>query len=163
MKALSIRAQVIALILFGITAVTAVIAIYVSWAFERNTQTMARESLTTAQAAFASLQKGDIAKLGVAGELVLDSKSRAQAYLDRDRARLIAELRQPYARLVQDYGVTHLNYITPDRKIFVRMSKPTTFGEVIDRISLTDAIKTNKPTSGPSSGGPASCSASFGR
>jgi methyl-accepting chemotaxis protein len=148
MKSLSIRTQVVALILVGVAAVTTVIAFYVSWAFERNMQTMAKESLASARAAFASLQKADTAMLGVAGELVLDSKSRLEAYVERDRTRLINELRGPYARLRKDYGVTHLNYITPDRKIFVRMSKPTTFGETIDRDSLTTAMKTNTFTSG---------------
>ena len=148
MKELSIRAKVIGLVLLGVCTVTLAVGFSVAGAFDRNMQTMATQSLKSAQAAFAGLLSGDVAKLGATGDALLQSTALVQAYAERDRDRLLAEAKRTYPGLVSDYGITHMNFITPEKKIFLRMTKPSQFDDVIDRVTLAGAMKTQKLSSG---------------
>lgn len=148
MKELSIRAKVVALVLLGVCAVTLGVGTSVSRAFDRNMQTMARQSLRNAQSAFASLVSGDVAKLGATGEVLVRSSALVQAFAERDRDRLLAEARRTYPGLVGAYGITHLNFLTQEKKIFLRMTKPSQFDDVIERVTLLEAMKTQRLAAG---------------
>jgi hypothetical protein len=148
MNSLSIRVKVIALVLLGVGAVTTVVGLSVGRAFDRNQETMAKQSMRNAQAAFASLVGDDVSKLGATGKVLLDSPSLVKAFVDRDRERLLAEASRTYPELVRDFGITHMNFITPDRKIFLRMTKPSQFDDLIERVTLANAISTAKLAAG---------------
>ena len=144
MERLSIRARVIALLLFGVAMVATVIVVYVASAFERNTRTMTKESLDSARGAFDNMLKEDAEKLRVATEILFDSKARMQAFADRDRTRLFADSKALHAMLTEEYGVTHMNYLWPDGRMFLRMTKPGLFDDVVHRFSITEVVRTKK-------------------
>lgn len=144
----SIRFKVIALVLLGVAAVTLAIGLTVDRAFARNKETMAAQSLSNARAAFASLVQDDVGKLGATGRALLASKTLVEAFAARDRERLLAEATRTYPALVADSGITHLNFITPERRIFLRMSKPAQFDDLIERITLSEAMSSGALASG---------------
>lgn len=144
----SIRVKVLALVLLGVCTVTVAIGFTVARAFEHNKQTMARQSLHNAGTAFASLVRDDVAKLGATGQALLASTTLVQAFAARDRERLLQEATRTYPALVAESGITHLNFIAPDRRIFLRMTKPSQFDDVIDRVTLSEAIRSGALAAG---------------
>jgi sensor histidine kinase regulating citrate/malate metabolism len=144
----SIRTKVIGLVLLGVAIVTIVVGFSVAYAFARNKQTIARQSLGAAHAAYQGLVNGDVSKLGATGVTLLNSTALVQAFAERDRARLQQEAERVYPELVKEFGVTHLNFILPDRKIFLRMTKPQQHGDVVERVTLRNAIETGKLSAG---------------
>jgi len=148
MITLSIRAKVIGLVLLGVAVVTSVVGASVAQAFARNKQTIARQSLREAQAAYQGLVNGDVSKLGATGVTLLNSTALVQAFAERDRARLLQEAERVYPQLVKEFGITHLNFISPDRKIFLRMTKPQQYDDVVDRVTLRSAMDTGKLSAG---------------
>ena len=148
MRSLSIRAKVVGLMLLGVGTVTLAVGMSVAGAFEQNKQTMARESLKNAQASFSSLVRDDLGKLGATGEALLAIPGLVESFAARDRARLLAEAQRVYPQLVKEYGITHLNFIGPDRHIFLRMTKPEQFDDLVERVTLANAMKTNAFSAG---------------
>ncbi len=148
MNELSIRAKVIALVLLGVCSVTVGVGVSVARAFDRNMQTMARQSLKNAQAAFASLVSGDVAKLGATGEVLVRSSALVAAYAEKDRDRLLVEAQRTYPELVRNFGVTHMNFINLERRIVLRMSKPAQFDDLVERATLRDAMKAQRLAAG---------------
>jgi hypothetical protein len=89
MKSLSIRTKVIGLVLFGVFCVTSAVAFSVARAFERNKQTLARQSLASAQAAYRGLVQDDLNKLGATCETMSNSPTLLQAFRDKDHDRVL--------------------------------------------------------------------------
>ncbi len=70
------------------------------------------------------------------------------AMIARDREALLDLSAPLFARLRTGVEVTHLYFTDADRVNFLRVHKPDTYGDVIDRVTTLEAERTRKPTQG---------------
>jgi hypothetical protein len=148
MNTLSIRSKVIGLVLLGVMVMTAVVGFSVVKAFEKNKQTLAKQSLAGVQSAYRGLVRDDLNKLGATCETMINSPTLLQAFRDKDHDRVLAETVRIYPLLGKDFGITHVNFMTADRKMLLRMTKPPVYGDVIDRVTLLNAERTQQVSTG---------------
>jgi hypothetical protein len=64
----------------------------------------------------------------------------------RDREALLAAARPVFERLRAQYGLSHFYFLdpAPARTCFLRVHKPSLFGDVVNRVTLTQAIGSQK-------------------
>jgi hypothetical protein len=94
------------------------------------------------------LVQDDLNKLGATCETMSNSPTLLQAFRDKDHDRVLAETVRIYPLLGKEFGITHVNFMTADRKMLLRMTKPPTYGDVIDRVTLLNAERTQKVSTG---------------
>ncbi len=79
---------------------------------------------------------------------VARDQSVIQSYLKGDRERLIEHLANQFDRLKLRRQVTHVYFHTPSATNFLRLHKPEKFGDLIERVTLQEAISTGKTQAG---------------
>lgn len=115
---------------------------------ERTMEDAAAESLRSAAGLFAAMERGDIQKLSATLDALLDREELRQAFVERDRDKLLA-LAAPLFRVLRERdGITHLYFIEPSRTCFLRVHKPELFGDRIERATLARAAETGGSASG---------------
>ncbi len=72
------------------------------------------------------------------------------AFIKRDRQALLAETQQTFAVLKKDYGVRQMQFHTPDAHSFLRLHKPSKYGDDLSafRATVVKANQTLRPVSG---------------
>ena len=74
---------------------------------------------------------------------------RLAAAMERsDRAALIAEASPALKSLREQFGISHWYFITPDRKILLRVHEPHRSGDIVDRLTLREAVDNGQATTG---------------
>jgi PAS domain S-box-containing protein len=66
----------------------------------------------------------------------------------RDRAALIAEAAPALKALREQFGISHWYFITPDRHVLLRAHEPHRSGDLIERLTLAEAVASGQPASG---------------
>ena len=70
------------------------------------------------------------------------------AMIERDRQALLDLSAPLFARLRTGVEVTHFYFTDADRVNFLRVHKPDTYGDVIDRVTTLEAERTGRPAQG---------------
>ncbi len=84
---------------------------------------------------------------GIATVISRDGPLR-QAYLSRDRERLLEESAPLFDQLRQHNPITHFYFIEPDGRVFLRVHKPDLSGDLIDRWTLRQALESGRGAAG---------------
>lgn len=90
----------------------------------------------------------DTEKLTALLALVVRDLPLQQAFMQRDRSRLFAEIDPVFQQLKTQHRVTHFYFMTPEREMFLRVHNPQHFGGIIDRKSAREAARLGKVASG---------------
>jgi hypothetical protein len=103
-------------------------------------------SLRSAAAAFAELERKDVAKLSAALDALLADPALVEPFRARDRERLLATARPILSRLRAELNVTHWYFLdpAPDRTCFLRVHAPLLHGDVVKRETFSRAIATGQ-------------------
>ncbi len=75
-------------------------------------------------------------------------KSYAAAMRRGDRDALLALAQPHYRELREQFGISHWYFISPDRKVFLRVHEPGLAGDAVGRKSLREAAMGLRPASG---------------
>jgi HAMP domain-containing protein len=149
MKWNSIRAKVLAALagclLVGVTGLLALM----HYSFERNSNSLAIESVTGAQKLFAILEAREISKMtAVSDTLALDPQVR-DAFAARDRSRLI-KLTEPLYLQLRAEGITNWMFHTPepDMTVFLRLHNIAKFGDHLNRFFDKEVVGTHAVVTG---------------
>jgi hypothetical protein len=112
--------------------------------FENNLEDAAISTLQTAADAFAAHERSEIDKLTASLDVLLADDRLREAFIARDRARLLAAAAPTFRVLSQRDRISHWYFIEPDptRTVFLRVHRPELFGDRVDRITLQRAIET---------------------
>jgi len=103
-----------------------------------------RMRLDSTKRSFSQLFAADARLLGASTYFLKNDPNIQNAWLARDRDKLL-ELTTPlFENLRRDYKVTHFYFIDTDRNCFLRVHNPPRFGDRIDRFTLDSAAKTGK-------------------
>ncbi len=71
-----------------------------------------------------------------------------ELFANRDRAALFDYANPIFEEIKQKYGINHFYFIDPQRRCFLRMFNPERYGDVINRFTLDEAVKSGEPHSG---------------
>ena len=114
--------------------------------FERNVEETALATLQGAADSFAAHERSEIEKLATTLDVLLANDDLRDAFLARDRARLLAAASPLFATMSQRDRITHWYFIEPDpaRTVFLRVHLPELFGDRVDRATLRRAVETGE-------------------
>lgn len=103
-------------------------------------------SVRVAAHSFEALEKKDVESLSRALDLLIADPALLEAFRARDRDRLLALARPTFEKLKAERHITHWYFIEPEpkRTCFLRVHQPATFGDVVNRDTLSQAIATHQ-------------------
>lgn len=78
------------------------------------------------------------------GRALADDEGLRQAFEARDRRALLDHAMPLFNSMNENSGIAHLYFIEPDRKCFLRVHRPDSFGDTINRGSLLEAEATGE-------------------
>jgi hypothetical protein len=114
--------------------------------FERNLEDAALSTLQGAADAFAAQERSEIDKLSTTLDVLLVNDELRDAFLARDRKRLLDAAAPLFETMTRRDRVTHWYFIEPEpsRTAFLRVHRPELFGDRIERATLQKAIDTRE-------------------
>ncbi len=80
--------------------------------------------------------------LGAVMETITHNRALIGAMEASDRTALLALASPMAAELKRQFGVTHFYFLGPDLKVVLRANQPHSFGDVIGRVTTTEAART---------------------
>ncbi|HET7754271.1 MAG TPA: cache domain-containing protein [Anaeromyxobacteraceae bacterium] len=92
-------------------------------------------------------ERSDTDKLTTGLQGLLSNDDLQRAFVARDRAALLA-LAAPIMERLKLSGVTHWYFITPDRRVFLRVHEPEKLGDLVERVTVQRAATTGVPSAG---------------
>jgi len=104
--------------------------------------------LDNAQQFFSSEPNEEGRLFGAMIHLLKNDRKLQHLWLARDRKKLVTYITPVFEKLRDDFSITHLNFIDVNRACFLRAHKPASFGDFIERTTLKNACRTQKPSSG---------------
>jgi hypothetical protein len=112
--------------------------------FEGNLEDAAETTLQAAADAFSGQERSEIEKLTATLDVLLADQHLREAFVARDRARLLALAAPVFATMSERDRITHWYFIEPEpsRTVFLRVHRPELFGDRVDRTTLQRAIDT---------------------
>jgi HAMP domain-containing protein len=121
-----------------------------AWLRREDVEAAARQALRTAAETYADLEQADVEKLSAVLEGVSADPSLAEAFLRRDRPRLLELAGPVFAALRERHGVTHWYFHDPEpaRSCFLRVHAPALHGDVIQRPTFEAAVARQATASG---------------
>ncbi|ACL66859.1 conserved hypothetical protein [Anaeromyxobacter dehalogenans 2CP-1] len=111
---------------------------------EQQVEQAGTERLRGAEEAFASQERAEIEKLSATLDALLSRDDLRQAFVARDRERLLA-LSAPLFETMRDRDrITHWYFIAPepDATVFLRVHRPELRGDKVDRVTFRRAVET---------------------
>jgi Double sensory domain of two-component sensor kinase len=146
MRSISVEVKLVVTVL-AVAVASAVGGARMSGAiFERNLERAGLEALRGAAAAFAAHERAEIEKLAATIDALLANPALREAFVARDRERLLAVTAPMLATMRERDGITHWYFHTPDpeRKVFLRVHHPEVFGDRVERVTLDRAARTRE-------------------
>ncbi|HET9555051.1 MAG TPA: cache domain-containing protein [Anaeromyxobacteraceae bacterium] len=140
---MSIKQKLVLGLVACMALLAAATALLVGVGTERAVRLAALQAVEAAGAGLAATERADVEKLDATLLALAANPALAEAYQARDRGRLLAVATPIFERLRRSHDVTHF-YVhdpAPARTCFVRVHKPSEFGEVVERATLTQAIE----------------------
>jgi hypothetical protein len=143
MRSLSVELKLAFTVIVLFVALSFVGAMVSGGIFERNVENAALTTLQTASDAFDAQEHSEIEKLAATLDALVANEAIRDAFVARDRKRLLA-LCEPLFRTIRERDrVTHWYFIEPDSaRVFLRVHRPELFGDVADRPTVRKAIQT---------------------
>jgi HAMP domain-containing protein len=147
---MSIRLKVVLAVAACAVAAAAAVVPLVRYAYRSDMRLAAAQAVRGAGESYAALERQDVGKLAATLEALAVNPALAEAFAKRDRARLLALAGPLFERLRADHGITHFYFIEPEpgRTCFLRVHRPDLYGDVVDRQTLAEAIRTRSASSG---------------
>ena len=92
--------------------------------------------------------ENDAAVLSAAIDVLQQNEPLRAAWRTLDRDALLAETVSLLDTLRANHRITHLSFHTVDHKNFLRVHQPDTYGDVVDRVTLSSAARTGESAYG---------------
>jgi len=146
MRTLSVEVKLALSVLFACVAAGALGAYLTGKVFERNVEAAMRVTLQGAADAFTAQERSEIEKLASTLDALLAHDDLREAFLARDRDRLLAIAAPLFATMRQHDRITHWYFIEPDPHptVFLRVHRPELHGDRVERMTLRKARETRE-------------------
>ncbi len=149
MRSLSIRAKLVVAIVLIMAVSAAASTALVRALYVRSSRAASAEALRGAAAAYAELERAEIARMAAIVDTLAAHPGIRDAFAARDRDRL-QEIAAPiHATLKGEHGIGHWNFVDTDtRRMFLRVHLPAKHGDVIERATLIKAMERREMSAG---------------
>jgi hypothetical protein len=145
----SIRTKLVVAIVLIMAVCAAASLVLVRTLYTRSARAAAEQALTGAAAAYAQLERVEIARMGAIVDMLNANPAIREAFGARDRARLQAVSLPIHQVLKGDHGIGHWNYVDSDTKrMFLRVHLPAKFDDLIERPTILKAIERREASAG---------------
>jgi hypothetical protein len=116
-------------------------AVLVGGLFEREVEQVGTQVLQGALQEFSREQAAEVEKLAATLDVLMASERLREAFVARDRERLLAAAEPIFDTLRERDLVSHWYFTEPDpsRRVFLRVHRPELYGDRVDRITMTRA------------------------
>lgn len=149
MRSLSIRAKVVLAVLATMAVAGASVAFLVWELYASGARSASEQALRSAASAYEDLERSDVAKLSAAMDGLLAHPGIREAWLARDRERLLALAVPIFQGLKADHGITHWYFLEPEsRRCFARAHDPRKFDDVVEHLALERAMTRREMSAG---------------
>ncbi len=132
-------------------AILTVLTAWVILLYSQQRDTVAREVAQTRSLMDSAYRNGvamHARLLGAVMETITHNDTLMAAMDSRDREALFSLASPMAAELMRQFGITHFLFLDPDRKVMVRAHQPHNFGDVIERVTTTEAARTGSTIQG---------------
>ena len=116
--------------------------------FQRNLRLNSIRTVENIQGMYDSIMRNDTKMLSAALEVFLQDDSFKEVYIKKNRDELQNAVEELYSHNRDRYGMTHFYYINNDGECFLRAHKPELFGDTVNRLTLLEAKRTKRISSG---------------
>lgn len=111
-------------------------------------ETERARSMSAVLEAFDLAIRRDADKLGATLKAIEHNTYNRGLFINRQREALFDSTRELFESLRDEHGITHFYFITPKREMFLRVQRPQSHGDLIDRTTLLQAERTGQPAAG---------------
>lgn len=112
---------------------------------KKNSTEVAMGQLHNVADQFFNLEERDTKILFSTLEVIVRDSNLKKVYLEKDREKLYRYEEPLFKELKSKYGITHLYFILPDGRVFLRVHDKQLFGDPVKRISFIKARDTRQP------------------
>jgi len=136
-------------------------AIGLSWYFnriyERTSERITRESIRSAAASFAEVERTSIELMGASMEALTRDPELRAGLAARDPARLMLSVEPIFREFRRRYGITHMNFWEPEQagetnpkglRNILRVGTPAMHGDFVERETLARVARERKQVAG---------------
>ena len=135
----SIRVRLLIPVFFALLALVALAVVGAYWLQERQLRAEIGAKVAGVDALFRNQLDQEGERLNGLLDFLTRDAELADAFRQGDRRKLLDTITPLYQRLQRDHGVTHLYFITPDHRTFLRAHNPDRHGDRINRHTLREA------------------------
>jgi hypothetical protein len=121
-------------------------AVISSEIFERSVEDSEHTTLEHAWDGFAAQERTEVEKLAATLDALLANEKLRDAFVARDRQRLLSIASPLFATMSRRDRITHWYFIEPEpaKTVFLRVHRPELLGDRVDRVTLQRAIETGE-------------------
>ncbi len=106
------------------------------------------QTTTQVQTAWQALERDAARQLIWFTREAADNPKLQEAMRQRDVIALLTLTQSRYQALHEKFGISHWYFITPDRRILLRIHSPTKSGDLVERTTLRQAAETGQAVTG---------------
>jgi PAS domain S-box-containing protein len=145
---INVRSALLTLLLLGSVLILLIFFVSVSWMYWKQDQTEHKYLVQAVQQFIPSQIKSNSALLSSILHTVAKVGQYQTLFVAKDRKALLDSTLPIFEKLKTNNKITHFYFHGLDHENFLRVHKPTKFGDTIQRSTIIMAAKTGKPASG---------------
>ncbi len=107
-----------------------------------------QDNVAAIEESYAGVVRDSINKLSLALSDIYENREMLNAFLEKDRDKLLAVMQPVFERMRSNQNITHLYFHDNQRQNFLRVHHPERYGDMIDRFSIIQAEKSGRLASG---------------
>ncbi|WP_303721852.1 ATP-binding protein [Malonomonas rubra] len=143
-----LKLQVLLPISLGLLVLLALYAVSTFWFLNRQVERELEHKISEINYSFNNMLEQRAQIMLVQLEQLAESKELQRLMLRRDRQELLNATQATFEKLLQHLHISHFYFHNPDRTVFLRVHKPSKYGDYISRYGLQKAAKSHHSTSG---------------
>jgi len=150
MRNLSIKLKLSLAVIFCLGAIAVANALLARSKYEEDVRYAAEQAVKVAGQSFQRMEKHEVDKLSSTLDALLAEPNLTAYFAQRDREHLYETAAPIFQELKQRHSVTHWYFIdpAPSRACFLRVHRPELHDDVIERVTLQNAIRASDTAAG---------------
>ena len=144
----SIRARILVPLVFALVVLLGTSLLSVYWLQRLHVHEAVKNSVHNAEQLFQLQLEKDAEVLSSAIYFLERDKGLQQAWIDKDRDELLRQAESIFNDLRSRFRVTHFYFANTDGTCFLRVHKPSSHGDYLDRFTMKQALREGKPSQG---------------
>lgn len=138
------RTRVVASFVVALCAAAAVAVMAVGLTCDRVERVVGERAMIEASKIFSTVEAAEAQTLDATVTRILSDPAIFDAFARRDRGRLAALIRLPFANLEANHGIDQLNFLLPDGTVLLRSQRPREYGDQVRRPVVAEAARTGE-------------------